>query len=1123
MLERASTCLESGGRQLLRAPKPCLRTRRMLHSSFWHHGASDLALPSWWAASTVPDHTAGDVDDSGRSRPTTRSYEGPLLEFLYPEKTLAFIRRLSSYGPDAAEIRRRGMLGAGTRQYSTSQWQPSSEEPVDDLETLQAKEEMQELLLESAPDEALRKLLWSKEADKQELAWQLYSASVDTSFSTDFICDLLDYLDNNICSRTANRILQLFERIPPEHRRASSYRLAVNAYVALKMIGPAIQHLEEASERFDPTRAGIDVVLKKTIQDDQWDLSLRVFKGFLRWAERNNIKVSEWHKTAAHGQKHWDNWGPLFGQAQDVLEPREHLRNFFSYVNQFQHELNSTTENTEALQLFVHGYVPGVMWEVVNMPEPDEEYIYNFFTGLFKDLHALNLPMGPLYEYIIPAFLQIPRYQGYTRKRKIFLDLYTTWRQHALDGHCRRPSRSVMHTLIIQHARHLSYDRVDAMVEDLKSFHAREPFNVAVLYSLIHLYARGGLVDRVHECFDILRMRFPSAVDLHILTSLPYAYARRIDVPGAIAQFKRITDEFNLVPNTASWNALLLAFTRADDLDGALECFNNCLESGAKPDVFTFGPMLDLCAARGDIEAFEALFSRAKQLDVPLETDRRARSGYVQAFLNAGDIDGAEQVALGILRSWKAGTLGDVEITHVWNMLITHHALGGGLTDARRLYQEMKDFDIPLDSWTYGALMRAFIEARQTNGAFKILRNTMPNENMRVYAFHYAICISGFLREGQPQRAKAVYERMKHVRLHQTPSLRQMGLLFKGTEELLKLRAENVKDSKARLVGVEEELRQSLLSDYGHEIANDEPSHKRYIDSPELSNVPQSYFSVLILLYTTRGALEVAKELIEKASKVPIDDQNYSAPIILLSTIMETHYRAGEHEEIERCWELVFREASRLAKTFSQVMSPEPPTPTFDAITDPAVLERFNASRIAMNRRQVLFRAARVYIRSLMQQDTPEALQKAQRTINSLLSNGFIVDNLTWNELIQHLATRNRVIDAFSACEMYLMPQFPGWAFLHPMLIRKFQPGYSFMELRHFDMKRGSVLPRYKTLVVLAATYAKVRRDESNGIGFNPDMGGWVREVVEQIAPDTVRAIETMPRTGDKLQMQYLV
>ena len=78
------------------------------------------------------------------------------------------------------------------------------------------------------------------------------------------------------------------------------------------------------------------------------------------------------------------------------------------------------------------------------------------------------------------------------------------------------------------------------------------------------------------------------------------------------------------------------------------------------------------------------------------------------------------------------------------------------------------------------------------------------------------------------------------------------------------------------------------------------------------------------------------------------------------------------------------------------------------------------------------------------------------------------------------------------------------------------------MELRHHEVKRQSVLPRYKTLVTLAAVHARVRRDEANGVGFNPSLGGWIREVLEEIAPLTVRAIETMPRTGDALQKQYL-
>lgn len=1096
----------------------------MLHSSFWHHAATELPLSACLTSSPAldHDHATSASEDTDRTRPATKTCDGPLLEFLYPEKTLAFIRRFSMYSVDTADSRRRTLMGTGMRQFSTTQWRSSEGDALDELdelEAVQAKQEMQELLLNSTADEALRRLLWANDAGKQELVWQLYSNLAQPSPSPDFLCNTLDYLGEVDFTRTANRVLQIFDRIPAQHRRASSYRIATTAYVALKMVGPAIQLLEEAFERFDPTRVGIDAVLKRTIQDDQWDLSLRVFKMFLRCADRRGKPVEQWR---GYGETYSRNWGPIFGQARHVLEPKEHLKHFFDHVDQFRHELNSTDFDKRALRLFANGYVPCVMLEVLDTPEPDEKYIYEFFTNLFRDLAVRDFPTWTLYEFAIPTFIYMPRYQAYTNQPKVFLDLYSAWRQEHLDGHCKPPSKRVINALIRQHARHESYNRVDAMVDDLRMFHPNDPWTPDILRFLIIFYAKGGLSEKVQELFHIFRKRSDFRVDLKILTSLVYASARRNDVLSAIQQFRRITDEFNLIPDTACWNALLYSFTRADDLDGALECFNNCLESGVKPNLYTFGPMLDLCANRGDIEAFEALFSRAKQLDVPVETDRRARSGYVQVFLNSGDPEGAEQIALGILHSWRAGTFAGEEITHVWNLLITHYAVARRLTDSRRLYDQMVANKIPLNTWTYGALMRAMVEAKNTNAAYKVLRVTMPSKNIRVHAYHYALVISGFLDERQPQRAKSAYNRMRAMGIQRTPSLRQQELRFTGTQDLLKLQEENNEDPRARLENLEKTLRQSLMSDYGHEIANDEPTLNRYLDSPEISNIPQGYFSLVIMLYSARGAYDIAKELLEQASKLQSNEEKFTAPITLLTALIEVHAQAEEHEEVDRCWNLAYVEASRLVKTFSQVMHPEPPTPESDSIIDPQIRERFEQSRIATNRRQILFRATRAYIRALLLQDTPQASQKAQRTIHNLLSNGFIIDNLTWNEFIQYLATSGRVVDAFTACEMYLMPNFPGWANLSPVYVRKYREGYAWMELRHYDMGRKSILPRYKTLVVLAATQAKVRRDEQDGLGYNPDLGGWVRELLEQLAPKTVKAIETMPRTGDDLQMRYL-
>jgi pentatricopeptide repeat-containing protein PET309 len=142
--------------------------------------------------------------------------------------------------------------------------------------------------------------------------------------------------------------------------------------------------------------------------------------------------------------------------------------------------------------------------------------------------------------------------------------------------------------------------------------------------------------------------------------------------------------------------------------------------------------------------------------------------------------------------------------------------------------------------------------------------------------------------------------------------------------------------------------------------------------------------------------------------------------------------------------------------------------------------------------------------------------------MRELLAQGYILDVFTWNELVQALAKRGRIEDAFNICEEYLMPGFPGWRDLHPNYIRFDRKGYKWMELRNYDIKRDKIIPRYKTLVVLAAALRDVRRDERNGIGYVKEVEAWQAEILEQAAPNVCRAISSMPRTNDPLQVEYL-
>lgn len=1138
MLERASTCLESGGRQLFRAPKPALRSRRKLHSTFWHHGASDLSLPLWWAVNPAPN---------GADQPAT-SREGAPLDFLYPEKTLALLRKLSIRSDNTPDARRQQLHRTPVRSYATVRRldvkegiaeSDAREEVVDAAAAKDAKREMHERLMGSSAQESLSELLRRQEPGKQELAWQLYNAlpaQGSSSAPSDLLLPLLEYLTADNEPAVPTRIIKLFKQLPGKARTASSYRAAIIAYVALRQIGPAISvHSDAAAggrfvehENHVPD-IGTDVLLRRLVADEQWDLAVRVYS---RYISETRFSINRQRTT------YRIRWGQatlpeIWHEAAQLPEIKEHVQSLLVYIREYKDEQMSTPKKKELFISFVQSFLPNVMDQVLYVRKPNEKEIWDWFTKLFEDITALGIPPDANYDYAITTMLKMDRYRAYTNQRKLHLELYRRYRQWYLyervdDPKWRTlpPQLPMLTSVITAHGTHDSWHRVNDVVQDIRTFYPGKPLSIPILQSLLMIYAEHGDVEQVNKYFA----EFGATYDItpKQANSLMYVQARRADIPGALAALRHIREEFGITPDLQMWNTLLLTYVRADDLDGALEAFNHALDAGMKPNVHTFGPMLDMCANRGDIEAFESLYSRAKQMDIPLDRDVRARSGYVQAFLNAEDVEAAEEIAKGMLQQWKAGILVGHPLTHTWNIMIQYYALRGDVANSRRLYKDMVNNKIPLDNITFASLMRALVEIKQTNAAYRILRKTLPANNMRVEAIHYAIVMTGFLKEGQYDLALEAYERMVERNVNQTISSRQAAINTVGMSELARLLHAKNSDPRQHLKHVEGLLRGMLASgDVGQDIAHRQPNHNRYLDAQTQSIVPSSYYGLLITLYNARGAYAICKELFAKAEASMKPDE-FDAPTTFLTAIMEAHYRAKEWDEVQKCWDLIRQSSSKLIKTFQQVMNPAPSDDgASSSLTDGTVIQRFEESRIALNRRQVIVKATRIYIRSLINRNpkknpTRELLAKAQHTIRDLLVNGFVIDNFSWNEFIVALAQNGQIVSAFTIAETYLMPRFPGWRNLAPFYIRHDRKGYQWMELRHYDIKRNSVLPRYKTLVVLAKAMAVVKEDERNGVGYVEREAKWAREILEEKAPSVCRAVETMPRTNDEMQERYL-
>lgn len=455
MLERASTCLETGGRRLLRAPKACIRSRRSLHSTFWRHGAMDLKLPIWWSSVAACDRTAvngTDDDVGGKSSEASKAFEGQLLDFLYPAKTLALIRRLSQFSPKGIDVCRRPRLhGNGVRQFSTTR---SRRAERTDLEHGSAKvaldekaldEEVEETLRDFPAAEALQNLLASREEGKQRLAGRFYLAVPESERSPQIQADLLEYLASDRTLMNPNEVVDIFNALPPSDRRSSSYRAAISAYLSLETVGLAVQLHEAAAEGHFGIDIGTDLILAHVVQDNQWDLGLRVLKTFMSVASREGFDVSQLYRDPSR-----QRYDPaiIWGSVASVPYLRGHVDSFLLHLREFHHDLTADENNLAVIDQFILGLSAEAGEQMLNMEPPQEATITQFFTKLFQELRDLKFFSSVLYDYFIRRMLQIPRYRAYSNEGKLYLRLYRQYRREwiteAEQRKWARPSRSLM-------------------------------------------------------------------------------------------------------------------------------------------------------------------------------------------------------------------------------------------------------------------------------------------------------------------------------------------------------------------------------------------------------------------------------------------------------------------------------------------------------------------------------------------------------------------------------------------------------------------------------------------------------------------------------------------------------
>lgn len=1050
----------------MRAPRISTRSRRLLHSSFWCHGAGDIDLPSWWMSllqlplpvdgAHPPGKAIGSRDALGSEE------EGSLFEFLYPAQTLALIRRLSSYNFQGRWRRPRHKNGIRSYTSRATDIEDVSEQKNDlpEYQISAGLADVDEGLQEGDPEEYNRSLddiLRSSKKKEYEAAWRSYRKLADTEGEEPLryqVEALLDYLSTSERPVDAERTIELLSRFDIQDWGSRQYQIAIQAWLTLSDIDKAVETHQEALSKVAGD-VGSGTLLASALARKEWELASRVWHDFRQRPYQSDTQEVVWERV-------------------DTLPYLIELAISLAEFTPGESEMDGVTQTADDLGLF-NRFVETVLFRAFEFKSTHitETSVHQLFDRLehFGLLGECN------YENALHRLLNLNR-------GNIASIVYRDYRQR--EGYM--PNPNLLYRLLALFCRLASVDAIRLVVDDL--FAAQGGLDRYGYKATIGKLASLGDADSVHKLFDSYVSQHGVPKDVTLLRPLLLVHARRAEADETARQFRRVSEQFGITPDLQCWNILLSVYARVSDVDGAFRCFNDLLNTNLEADEYTYGILFNLCARMGDATVLHELLQMTKSSGA--KRSLAATDSLVLACINNEELDEAERIAEAALSMEFSGPR-----TRMWNYLLSAHSLRRNIDAVTRIHQRMQKAGVPLDGMTYAALMQSLAVLKETDAAYKLLKVVMPRDGITPTAFHYAIVMGGFVSTNETWKVFKVYKRMINSNIRPTLSTQIPLLKASLSAESTVTGQLGVSEAIREFTQTEDLLEETLTGLDPMDLASREPVRgisKEPLDDAYLA----APFEFLIFIYGQQGLFEKVQQLYERYLETA-DERKLKAKVTptikLLSALMVSHFRQQQYSEVYKCWDLARSSTERLSKRLDAT----------DALKPGWVLpsQRFRLATPLMYLMKAL--------------EAQRDLEGISQIIAELQSDGYGLDSRNWNLYVQILVRNGRILEGFQLCEEKLMDGWRGWpsqrrqqglskAVAKSTLTNKIQPWL--------------LSPRYPTFVCLAAAILDIQAAESGNLSSFDNASE--SDKFTRIAPRTMEAVRNLPRVDDALQTNLL-
>lgn len=1047
MLERTAGCLESGSlRRFLPGPQRVLKSRRMLHSAFWSHSGREFDLSLW--VSLMRSSARDDIDRKSLKRIDSNS--GYFLDFLYPSGAMSYSRQFSFWSSDGQEVRRASGAYAklGQRLYTSL---ASGERVLQDEDA--ASFHGQVLLGKGNPTGGKRPaqlrgtsftrktLLGLERNDDYEEAWRRFEIAGPTA-QLDLIPQLLTYMSSSSRSIDAYRTVELFQRISSS-AGLEEHQAALRSYLALGDVSKAVEVKDQIMSRFG-SLAGSNILFSHMIEHAQWDLAVKLFT------------TTQSFRKAQVGKADYNIWTV----ADTLPNLQDRALELAALVNGGLESQNSNESVDSAMFNMAIMVVQRTL-----LPKPDLTHFDS--AKFFSLLNVLNLwekDIDPLYERIIERFCE-------NVQHKLALQCYRQYRRVVKHKISRKTLDQLVGAARAQHNTAVMQEILD----DWVNFYGR-PSKHTYKFCLTE-FANRGDSKTVKELLCQYVKEQPAKTPDDIAPLL-HVHAKRGELSEVLEVFDNMKAKYGVKPNIKSWNIVINAYGKVGDVEGALQRFDQLLESGMRPDVHTFGTLMGICVSRGDLAAAIEFYQLAESLGVPRSIPMV--DCIVLGHIRNDNLQQAEKICEDALHMKLRGSL-----TRMWNYLLTAYAMRRDLDNANRILRRMTAAGVDYDESTYSALMQALAMVKQPERALKILTKVMPSSGIKATPFHYAIVMGGFLATGETRRVFEVRNQMVRRKIGETASTRLLALKAAARED-----TKAIKDGSAdtQMKKAEKIFREAYTKGDLQEFTDSK--RKGFVHEPLDAAYQSAYFDFLIFVHGQNGLHERVEELYGQYSEGSLEGRHLP-PLRILSAVMAANVKAKNYERVQECWELAFSQAKKQGQPIRSEDSQEPKVLPLHELD----LSQALSSQITVLAQQNKF-------------------QQLSTTIKAVQQAGFKVDSENWNLYIQLLALSYRYQEAFELCEKKLMGGWSGWARL-----RWQTPGRNRLPIQLRNLKKDPrfLRPKYHTLLFLAKALSELEASATESRNAQV-----LIQELTKTCPRVIQAIRTMERTDSELEREVM-